>query len=474
MPPGDVIDTSRLVDAARDAIGIGTIRDDTGENYLCRVRFNTSTTVAVIADDGDGTFSTVTNVIPITFANNDYVQVEFTVPIVGLEATALLNSSQANFQIIKAIYSVTGATANSSFADAAAETVDYDNKISDTHNAVTTGASWVFTAPRTGDYLIAGTAQWSGTANLNFALAKVRINSSVINDAFGRADSSVNIMAMSSMVVQLNEGDTLDIQYRQDDLVGNPRTIITAGNVNLISIVSLPDFTAFGVTGRPGLTINNDSPQVFTASGSYSKPDGLLGVVVEVVGGGGGGGGVPATVSTNAAGASGGGGGGYSKKFIAASDLSASETVTIGAGGAGVSGAAGNNGGTTSFGAHLQATGGTGGGLTASVNGTAQVDGRSGGIGSLGDINLGGGATDYGFASGGGGIGLGTGSAGGDAGGIGGGSGRGVARSGAATAGIAATSEGGGGGGAASGTDNNSAQAGGDGADGIVIVTELF
>ena len=55
--------------------------------------------------------------------------------------------------------------------------------------------------------------------------------------------------------------------------------------------------------------------------------------------------------------------GGYFRKKILASALAASETVTVGAGGAAVKNTNGNAGGTTSFGSHVSATGGSGGGV---------------------------------------------------------------------------------------------------------------
>src|SRR5690606_10391397 len=79
------------------------------------------------------------------------------------------------------------------------------------------------------------------------------------------------------------------------------------------------------------------SVQVFTANGTWNKPVGINKVVVECVGGGGGGAGVSSTTSQATLGG-GGGYGGYSKILIDVSAIS-SETVTIGAAGAG--GAAG-------------------------------------------------------------------------------------------------------------------------------------
>lgn len=104
------------------------------------------------------------------------------------------------------------------------------------------------------------------------------------------------------------------------------------------------------------------SVQVFTASGTWTRPAGITKIVVEVVGGGGGGSGEGASTT-----GSGGAGGGYSRKII---DVSAipSVSVTIGGGGAGGATAGGSTGGTSSFGAHCSATGGGGGARDSHVS----------------------------------------------------------------------------------------------------------
>ena len=209
-----------------------------------------------------------------------------------------------------------------------------------------------------------------------------------------------------------------------------------------------------------GLGFGLTSMQVFTSSGTWTKPSGITKVKVTVVGGGGGGGGVPSIAAINP-GSAGGGGGGTAIEVIDVSSTS-SATVTIGAGGAGgtSSGTIGTTGGTSSFGSFCSATGGVGGQPAIDVDNT-KADGGAGGSGSGGAVNVSGGSGDAGYCNsasdqtyngGGGGSTMGS----------------GAGRTKHTTAGKNATDYGGGG----AGVQQAASTAGGNGYQGVVIVEE--
>ena len=183
--------------------------------------------------------------------------------------------------------------------------------------------------------------------------------------------------------------------------------------------------------------------QSFPTGGTWTKPNGVSTVYVQVWGGGGGGG-----TAGNNQGGGGGGGGGYSAGLV---NVTGNVTVTVGGGGA-----AGAAGGNSSFPGASTLTGNGGGA------GTAAGAAGTGGAATGGILNLSGATGGVGEGSDGGGGGSGGGS---PFGGGGGGGGPGANGTNPSSGGGAGTAPGGGGGG---GSEN--AGAGGAGGAGLVIV----
>lgn len=143
-----------------------------------------------------------------------------------------------------------------------------------------------------------------------------------------------------------------------------------AGSVTITS-------SAAGLPGAQG--------QAFTSSGTFTIPTGVTAIKMTIVGGGGAGG---STSSTGVQG--GGGGGGAAIKFLTGLTPGNTLTVTVGAAAGTSSVASGTQSITT-----VSATGGA----NATNNNFTFGLGGTGGVGSSGDLNIGGTGGGYGFAA---------------------------------------------------------------------------
>jgi hypothetical protein len=246
-----------------------------------------------------------------------------------------------------------------------------------------------------------------------------------------------------------------------------PQVAIVAIKEDLLSIEEANSFTAaqkaqatdnIAAFGRVKKT-------VITSSGTFTRDTKCLYAILEAVGSGGSGGG--ATGSAGGVFTGGGGGsGGWSRTYVSAATLGATQTVTIAAGVAGTAGAAGTGGGTTSIGTLCVANGGGAGQLSSSVTAPAGAPGGSAGTGDLAATGAPGTGGLYSAGSlanlSCSGIGGSTPYGGGGTGNSGGGSSNGTN----------ATGYGGGGGGAVA-TNTGASLTGGSSFQGVAIITEF-
>ncbi len=229
----------------------------------------------------------------------------------------------------------------------------------------------------------------------------------------------------------------------------------------------------YAFRGSAWAQLGSSGLQVFTASGTYTPTAGMTSCLAIVTGAGGGGGGTDSDGSSTGAGAGGGAGGTAIGRYTA-SQIGASQVVTIGAAGAAGAntGTDGGVGGDTTLGALATGGGGPGGtGNNATANQTLAV-GVAGGTASGGLLNIPGGHGGPGWASGGGAL-ISAGMSGQGGASFWGGGARSVIAVSTAAAGVAGTAYGSGGSGSAN-VDTAAGGAGGVGVAGVIMIVEFF
>lgn len=130
------------------------------------------------------------------------------------------------------------AASGQSIASGVTTIVDFNTKDYDSHNAVTTGSSWKFTAPISGKYLIIARAHFNAASFTsgnsvgisiykNGAVSHVSITRISITGSFGYPASGSDILNMLA-------GDTIDIRVDQSE--GSNRALQSFAPLNNIAI----------------------------------------------------------------------------------------------------------------------------------------------------------------------------------------------------------------------------------------------
>lgn len=194
------------------------------------------TSVTFGANDQSGNPVTSQTGTQVTSSSSISIQVSFRIAIVGWNSGSLISTTQANNENVIAAYKTDAGQA----IGTGYTIVDFEDVVIDTHNAVTTGASWKFTTPSTGKYLVSAGLHPGSNDAWNF---HIFVNGSV-NRRLGQDTASANYEG-SSAIINVLAGDEIDIRC----LSSSANTLVADADVNHVSINKLPDVTNFGVYG---------------------------------------------------------------------------------------------------------------------------------------------------------------------------------------------------------------------------------
>jgi hypothetical protein len=158
------------------------------------------------------------------------------------QATLTRNSGPAVVQATESVNARYTTAAGQSIANAATPQVNFDTKDFDSHNAVTTGASWKFTAPVSGKYRISTNVRYANTQNWalgSYVGAHIYKNGgdTVATDTamqVAATSLATGPTALLSGTVSLLAGDYIDIRTAHGE--STARSLVGASTLVWVSI----------------------------------------------------------------------------------------------------------------------------------------------------------------------------------------------------------------------------------------------
>lgn len=158
----------------------------------------------------------------------------------GTEWTAMAGF-QPNGADMRSCGAIYNRSTSQSISSATFTTVDFTDRETDTDNAVTTGAGWLFTCPtgKAGFYHVVVTVGYTVAFTAANFFSTVRKNGLEINRGSRNSSNNASCVPASdvSAYVELADGDTMDVQTYQDS--GVARTIGGSATVR-VSIFRVP------------------------------------------------------------------------------------------------------------------------------------------------------------------------------------------------------------------------------------------
>ena len=265
LPSGYAIDTAKLTaDATVEGNGAYNISNKVGSaswgNTTANVNghvYVANSTQLKFAGTWSGTGTNGNDIgvwNPSFFSLSDsgiFMSATFSVPITGWSSGNAMSTAELSVRGAKARYST---DAGQSIPNNTITILDFEDKSYDSHNAVTTGGSWKFTAPSTGYYsvnasiLFQAATTWNLSESLELHLFKNGTRVSYLSRKDNYPTGATNYAGLNgSDEIYLEAGDYIDIRAYQAS--GAALSIYTVSDFNFVSITQQPDLTVIGVNG---------------------------------------------------------------------------------------------------------------------------------------------------------------------------------------------------------------------------------
>lgn len=224
-------------------------------NFVGWASITSSTNLRILYSNA-GAIAGLTSTLPFTWASGDKIQFTASWIVSGWAASAALSTTETMFSTVKARYTTNVAQ---SMANGTATRIDFEDKEYDTANAVTTGASWVFTSPKSTYYhvcsgsLLAANAGWAAGEALFLTLHKNGSGTAYTTIYYDQANAAGTFSkgGAGGTTLYLAKGETVDIRMTQAS--GGAISLDASGANNWVSIDEIPDFSIFSVFGQTEL-----------------------------------------------------------------------------------------------------------------------------------------------------------------------------------------------------------------------------
>lgn len=245
LPSSDVIDTSKLANFAADStiLGHATFTDASpGDTLGGAITYTSTTAVRVLATGGaDPSYGYVSNTFPYTWASGDRISCRFLVPIVGLDASAALSTTQTMLSVFK--FNAARSSAQTISNATVTKITNWNTASVNSLNA--TFSSGTLTIPRKMTALVMMSSPFDGNTTGARNIFIYKNGAQVAQQQWGTTVTAENGLFVYQ-VISFNQNDTLECHVSQSS-GGN----LSSGTSNgQFSVVEIPDLSIFSVYGQ--------------------------------------------------------------------------------------------------------------------------------------------------------------------------------------------------------------------------------